>query len=98
MVRNGDGDVVAGCEDIVCQNVVLNLPAGRVRCVFDRTLNVFYRCNKLCVCVFFVSDFIGFALIIAMLMTYTIFLIPAREHIERIVLRCVLNSLNLPID
>ena len=38
-------------------------------------------------CFLFCRDFIGFSLIIAMLMTYTIFLIPAREHIEKIVMR-----------
>jgi len=62
-VRDDNGNILAGCEDVICQNVVLNLPPGKIR------------------------DFIGFSLIVAMLMTYTIFLIPAREHIERFVMR-----------
>lgn len=70
-VRDENGQVVEGCDDGVCQNVVLNLPPGRVR------------------------DFIGFSLIIAMLMTYTIFLIPAREHIEKHVMRYIQPELGL---
>ena len=30
-LRDEAGNVVAGCEDVICQNVVLNLPTGKIR-------------------------------------------------------------------
>ena len=40
-------------------------------------------------------DFAGFALVVAIVLSYVIILVPAREHIELIVLRCVLFSTTL---
>lgn len=63
--RDASGAVEPGCENHVCQNVILNLSAGRIR------------------------DIVGFALIAAIVLSYIVILVPAREHIERYVLRSV---------
>jgi hypothetical protein len=31
LCRDSEGNIVQGCEEVVCQNIVLNLPPGRVR-------------------------------------------------------------------
>ena len=66
--RDASGAVEPGCENHVCQNVILNLSAGRVR------------------------DVVGFSLIAAIVLSYIVILVPAREHIERYVLRYIISD------
>jgi len=63
LVRDSQGDVAPGCEDHVCQNVILNLSAGNLK------------------------TFVGFSLILAIVLSYVLILAPAREHIELALLR-----------
>ena len=62
-VRNESGDIEPGCEDRVCQNIVLNLSDGVVKNV------------------------VGVSLCVAIILSYILILAPAREHIERYLVR-----------
>ena len=65
IVRDGEGNPQPGCENHVCQNIIMNLSAGPLR------------------------DFAGFALVVAIVLSYVIILVPAREHIELFIIRLV---------
>ncbi len=55
--------VLVGCEDHVCQNVILNLDPGIIR------------------------DMVGVMMSLVIVLSYILILAPAREHIERMLLR-----------
>jgi len=65
IVRDNEGNPQPGCENHVCQNIIMNLSPGPLR------------------------DFAGFSLVVAIVLSYCIILIPAREHIETSILRYV---------
>jgi len=64
-VMDDRGDIEAGCEDHVCQNIILNIHKGPLRTV------------------------VGLALCTAIILSYSVMLVPAREHIENTVVRCM---------
>ena len=61
--RDESGNIEPGCENRVCQNIVLNVKAGVSRTV------------------------IGVALCIAIILSYALMLVPAREHIESTIMK-----------
>lgn len=63
--RDHSGHLLVGCEDHVCQNVILNLSAGIPR------------------------DIVGITMSLVIILSYILILAPAREHIERYVIRFV---------
>jgi prolipoprotein diacylglyceryltransferase len=62
-LRDHSGHLLVGCEDHVCQNVILNLSPGIPR------------------------DIVGIMMSVGIILSYILILAPAREHIERIILR-----------
>lgn len=64
-VRNERGNIEPGCEDRVCQNIVLNLSEGMVKNV------------------------VGVSLCVAIILSYILILAPAREHIEKYLVKSV---------
>jgi amino acid permease len=63
IVSDSYGKPQPGCEERVCQNIVLNLSDGLVK------------------------DIVGFTLCVAIILSFTLILAPARENIEASVLR-----------
>lgn len=69
-VKTIDGNIESGCEEHVCQNIILNLRKGSIKSIVE------------------------ISLIISIIFSYIVVIVPAREHIEKGVMRWLpgLNS------
>ena len=78
--RDHNGEVVTGCEEHVCQNVILNLSPGAMRC---DVILIFFRYDDMR------RSAVGVTMSLVIVLSYILLLVPAREHIEGAVLRWV---------
>lgn len=95
-IRDASGAIVGGCEQSVCQNVVLNISPGLLRfvrsssvptlvCVLRPAGGSLHNCI-LCDALLIHRNIVGVTMSMVIMFSYLVILAPAREHIENTLL------------